>query len=416
MLGVRADLTKFDTREPRLWTPGLPEVLRPGYRAMFFGPRGTGKSLVAMICVVQVIEAGGSVTYLDLENGERRQAERLAAILAGRAPESTAAVSERLDYRSDVRLGPLSDQTMAEWATFFAGRDLVVIDSLARVLGQLGMNESEAPDFSRFIVRYIDPIAEQGTAVLLLDNTGHDEQNRARGSSTKLDLVELAYKVSSKRIAPDRHGTITLRCVRSRDGDEAESLICGVGDGSYTDLEPDTPTPLRRLLVDAALSVLIAGAHDTPESALSRDGLLAAVRKAGVKGGERKLRELLAEATDDPSTGVRKQGGGGYYACAQPRATGSSRATPTSQGSVYAQPRPEHTESALATEDSPRASSLPMVTPETPWAAGASPTAGGPPVPGALTEAELRQRVLDLAAMSDEDAEREWHKLEASVG
>jgi hypothetical protein len=231
MLGVRADLTTLDTRELRPWTLGLTDVLRPGYRAMFFGPRGNGKSLAALIGGVQVIEAGGRVTYLDLENGEHRQAERLAAILAGRGPEIARAVSERLDYRSNVRLGALDNrQAVAAWAALFEGCDLVIIDSVARVLGQLGLKENEAADFSCFTTQYVDPVAERGAAVLLLDNTGHEEKNRARGSSAKLDLTELAYRVTAKGIAPDRHGTITLDRVRSRDGDEAERLACGVAE------------------------------------------------------------------------------------------------------------------------------------------------------------------------------------------
>jgi hypothetical protein len=241
MLGERCDLLTIDTTSSRPWTPGARRITRPGLRTTRFGARGSGKSWAELILAVQVCEAGGSVLYADWENGPRRQAERLAAILADRPSATRAAVAERLDYRPNPRLGKLgSASAVEEWAALFTGRDLAVIDSCARALAQLGLDENQAADFARFMVSYIDPIAAQNVAVDLLDNTGWSESDRTRGSSAKLDLVECAHRVTSTDIAPDKAGTITLDRVRSRDGDEALQLVVNVGAGSYSDVhQPD---------------------------------------------------------------------------------------------------------------------------------------------------------------------------------
>jgi putative DNA primase/helicase len=241
MLGEPVDLLSIDTSHPRPWTRGASRIMRPGLRSIWFGSRGSGKSIAALILSVQVVEAGGSAIYIDFENGPRRQAERLEAILADRPAATRAAVAQRLDYRPNPRLGKLGNEAaITEWAAAFAGRDLAVIDSAARVLAQLGLDENAAADFGQFMTRYVDPVADQGTGVLLLDNTGNDEQTRTRGSSTKLDLTELAYRVTSTDIAPDRHGSITLDQTRTRDGDEAHQLIVNVGGGCYSTVhQPD---------------------------------------------------------------------------------------------------------------------------------------------------------------------------------
>ncbi len=205
---------------------------------------------------MQVIDAGGSATYLDFENGPLRQAERLAAILADRPAKTRTAVGKRLDYRTNPRLGKLSDADVSEWAALFKGRDLAVIDSTARALGQLGLDENSTPDFGTFTVCHVDPIAEQGVAVTLLDNTGWSEAERSRGASGKWDMVELVYKVTGTDFAPDRAGTISFERKRSRDGDEARQLVAHVGDGSYSKIHRPEQGERQAAVADAILAHL----------------------------------------------------------------------------------------------------------------------------------------------------------------
>jgi hypothetical protein len=273
MLGTRVDLLALDTSKRRPWTRGAPQITRPGLRSIWFGPRGSAKSLAALLLAVQVIDAGGSAIYLDLENGPRRQAERLAAILADRPPETRAAVSQRLDYRPDVRLAKLTGTTVAEWAALFDGHDLAVIDSTARALGQLGLDENLTSDFARLMVAHVDPPAERGTSFVLLDNTGHEALERPRGGSGKLDLCELAYRVSCTDIALDKAGTITLERTRTRDGDEARQLIAHVGDGTYTPLHVPPVSERQAAVVEAILSYLEQNPGSTTEEVAKGIGI-----------------------------------------------------------------------------------------------------------------------------------------------
>jgi hypothetical protein len=257
MLGEPVDLLSIDTSQPRPWTRGAKRITRPGLRSIWFGARGSGKSIEALILSVQVIEAGGSVLYADFENGARRQAERLEAILLDRPAATRDAVRERLDYRPTPRLGKLANaQAVEEWAALFAGRDLAVIDSTARALAQLGLDENSTPDFGRFMVGYIDPPAERGTAITLLDNTGWAEADRSRGASGKWDMVELVYKVTSTDFAPDKAGTITLDRTRTRDGDEARQLVAHVGQGSYSEVHQPELSERQAAVIAALLSYI----------------------------------------------------------------------------------------------------------------------------------------------------------------
>ncbi len=293
MLGESVDLLSIDASEPRAWTPGGERIMRPGLRFIWFGSRGSGKSLAALIVSDQIIEAGGSVLYVDFENGARRQAERLNSILEDRPPVARERFAERFDYRPDVRLGQITDSyERAEWVAPFAGRDLVIVDSTARALAQLGLDENSTPDFGKFMANYVDPIAQQGSAVLLLDNTGWSETDRSRGASGKWDMAELVYKVTATDFAPDKAGTITLDRVRSRDGDEAYQLVAHVGEGSYSTIHRPELSERQAAVIEALLAYLEQHPGSTTEEVSKGIG----IRKA-------ECRSQLADL-ETPGTGT----------------------------------------------------------------------------------------------------------------
>jgi AAA domain len=293
LLGERVDLTAIDVRQAPPWTPGAELLFRPEMRSIWFAPRGQGKSLAAFIVAVQVIEAGGRVVYVDLENGARRQAGRLAAILADRPASTRLAIPERLRYYPQPRFAALtSESARAAWRTQFAGADLVIVDSIARALAMLGLDEDRAADFTTFMVGHIDPIAAQGSAVLLLDNTGHEEKKRTRGSSAKLDLVEVVYKLTSTNISPKQHGTIKLERTRTRDGEEAETLTCGAGAGVYTELRS---APSR---ADVDASALLDHITTAPGSSVDQIATDLKRRPSNVRSELRSLAEAGSAIAD----------------------------------------------------------------------------------------------------------------------
>src|SRR5207249_858879 len=137
---------------------------------------------------------------------------------------------------------------------------------------------NSTPDFTKFMVQYADPLTSRGVSVLLLDNTGWEESERSRGASGKWDLVELVYKVTSDEIAPNRHGHIYLERKRTRDGDEAIKLECGVGGGTFTRLEVADPAVHDSDLLAAVSGLLEREGHIRPDAPLGVDPILKAVR------------------------------------------------------------------------------------------------------------------------------------------
>ena len=418
ILGEPIDLTQIDTAERRAWIPGATRFLRPGVPVLLFAPRGDGKSLLALLFGEQVVDAGGSVVYIDFENGERRTAERMGAILAERPDSARQAVSERFVYYPHVRLHGVGDPRLADaWGEALGGFTVVVIDSLARALGQLGLDENSTPDFAKFVVGYVDPLTARGAAVMLLDNTGWDEAERSRGASGKWDLVELVYKVTSDPIAHNKYGHIYLTRKRTRDGDEAIRLEVGVGGGTYTRLEAADRDAHDRELLDAVVSVLTLGGHTSPDSTLGRDRLLKGARERGVKGTDKARRHQLAELAADPTIAV-KSAGKGYFTLGESAAQGGLGENP-------AQVRPGQSESGSTERDSPWADTSPIVAqgtlgvgdgplgPPTPAPAEENGADAAPPGrPAVHNDDELEGWIRSVSAMPEAEAEREWDEAE----
>jgi AAA domain len=249
-----AEMFERQTGSSRDWIAGAESLLRPGGRAMFFGPKESGKSWAALQLCLQVAAAGGRAVYTDRENGQLRMDERTALLLDGRPPPSDVDYG----YTAGFRFRELHDATVMEaFRRWMEEVDLWVIDSAARVLQELGLNETSNADFAKFMGQFVDPVVDGGwTAVLILDNVGYDASH-PRGASNKTDLVELAYKVDGgKSCAPHRHGTIRLKKRRDRDGDAADELTMGAGDGKYTPLVAAAPDSKQAKLHDHVVRVL----------------------------------------------------------------------------------------------------------------------------------------------------------------
>lgn len=241
-----ADLLSIDTSEPQPWTPGLPGLIHPGQRGLLTAKQGAGKSLVALMAAVQCVEAGGEVIYADAENGTVRMAERLECIIAGR--DVRQLVEQRLHYWPSVPFGRMEDDDAVRdyWLQTVRGVDLVIIDSLPRVLSACGKEENSNSDFQNWMGRFVDPIAHGRTAHLLMDNAGWAEADRSRGASAKWDLVEVVYLVrGGDKVSAAKHGPISLERRRSRHGDEAEYLQVGAGGGEYGRLESTDEKPVK---------------------------------------------------------------------------------------------------------------------------------------------------------------------------
>jgi hypothetical protein len=286
------NLSKVDTSKPRPWTRGMPGYMRPG-RAMWFGPRGCGKTDAALTACVDVVAAGGRAVYIDVENGAPRMAERRECILKSR-PDGAFAAEDFL-YFDGFDFSLLDDPiVLAEMRGFLGDVDLLVIDSLPRIFAQLNLNENEPSHCTRLVHKYIDPLIGTGASVLALDNTGHTATKRPRGASAKEDLFELGYLVAGGQTCSKQdHGTITLVRKRKRDGDEFVNLSLGFGGGDYGSIVSDDS---GSELLDEILSIL--------PSPQSKNQIVTQAKAKGIKVGRARLLKLLDQWAEDPDSGI----------------------------------------------------------------------------------------------------------------
>lgn len=289
------NLSKVDTSKPRPWTVGMPGYMRPG-RALWFGPRGCGKTDAALTACVDVVGLGqGRAAFIDVENGAPRMAERLDCILKCRSDEVRQAVAEDLVYFDGFDFSLLDDPVvMAEMRGFIGDVDLIVIDSLPRIFAQLDLNENEPAHCTRLVTKYIDPLIGSGAAVLALDNVGHTAVKRPRGASAKEDTFELGYLVAGgQTCSKDNSGTITLTRKRKRDGDEHVNLSLEFGGGRYGSIVPDDS---GSELLDAILSIL--------PSPQSKNWIATQAKVKEIKVGRARLLKLLTQWAEDPDSGI----------------------------------------------------------------------------------------------------------------
>lgn len=222
----------------REWVPGAEWLIR-GKRYLIFAPAGLGKSLALLVAAIDVIEAGGTVAILDVENGDDEYARRLADVLKARDDGNGALVSacsERLRYYAWPALR--ADWSAGDWAAAMAGLDLAIFDSSRLTLSAAGLTEDSNDDYAIFVSALLVPLARAGTTTVVLDNTGHAEGNRARGASAKADLNEVVYALKpGSDFDRDRLDDVRLERHRTRFAEQPRKLHMPLGGGTYGPVE-----------------------------------------------------------------------------------------------------------------------------------------------------------------------------------
>ena len=141
----RVDLVQLIERgiPDRDYVPGCDGWLRQGKRYLDPAAAGTGKSLAWLVIGVGIIEHGGSVVILDVENGSDEYAHRLQCILDAHGDDQLAErCRERLRYYEWPRLS--LEWEPAELVATMAGADVVIFDSSRLALSQVGLDEDRS--------------------------------------------------------------------------------------------------------------------------------------------------------------------------------------------------------------------------------------------------------------------------------
>lgn len=183
---------------------------------------GSGKSFIACVAVVQILEVGGSCIYFDWEDSARGITDRLLAL--GARPEW---VMERFVHiRMHAAWGPV-EKAEIKAVMDTLNPDLIVLDAWLGALASESLAEDSNDDIEKWankVPRWL--IAQSGAAVLILDHVAKDPEHRgryARGAGHKLNVLDGAqYQVRvTHPWSKTQSGAATLICGKDRLGNYA---------------------------------------------------------------------------------------------------------------------------------------------------------------------------------------------------
>jgi hypothetical protein len=266
--------------------PASDGMLLRGKRHYCPAPAKTGKSIFWLTHQVDMCLAGARVLILDRENGSDIYALRLEDIMNARQ----LAASDRQQLRSNLGYIEFPELRKKDSEALVAmaldtDLDLVTFDSQRMFLTDLGLKEDLSDDYSAFMSYIIDPLHRAKVATLTLDNTGHADVKRGRGTAAKGDLNEVIFEMASSEFGPHVAGTIKLKVGRSRFGNYGEWFM-EIGNGRFGKVRPVGAETTRPDFLRAVETVLKDGplaARDIPKR----------VRALGVKIGNGQGAQLV---------------------------------------------------------------------------------------------------------------------------
>lgn len=289
-----------------------PEWLLPG---MFYaksihwwhGEPGDGKTFLLLGLMYRLAEEGKKVLWLDEESGQNQTAYRLQSYGA-----DPTILRERFIYhaRPGLTLDPADLYALFREVTE-ERPDVVVMDSVADMLGQAGLDEDSNVDVTAWVKKVLEPLKhEYGCSVIAIDHVTKSKDSRgkyARGAGAKKSKTDAAWKVVKfKDFGVNRVGGIRLESDKDRDGWLEPKLGFRIGgQGGRTLLE--------------AIDAVQAGGNKLPEGELAQriveflrlnadcETYAQATKdvEAAVTGKSAAIRSALKELSEDTATGVR---------------------------------------------------------------------------------------------------------------
>lgn len=195
-----------------------------------YSPGGTGKTILAVATCLQVARNGGTVIYVDEENGKDHILFLLQCLGADVEEDLIFHYAESPGYTT-------KDANKWQHTIEAILPDLVVFDSFADLLAVDGLGENTSTDVTSWIKRFAQPVKDNGGAALILDHVAKDETvTGARGSTAKRNKVDVAWKLKrDSEFDMTTIGRVTLTRDKDRKGTMPHSLeyeIGGDGDGN----------------------------------------------------------------------------------------------------------------------------------------------------------------------------------------
>lgn len=208
-------------------------LLYPGRVHSVAGESESGKSWLALLWVVEQLQVGGNVVYVDFEDDEQGVVGRLLDLGV-----DADLILRHLRYVRPEREHSGAAALLIPEAGTCA---LVVIDGVTEMMGVLGLKPNDDVDVADMLV-LPRGLATRGAAVVLLDHVVKDRQSRGRfatGSQHKLSGINgAAYLLevvepfaegkpgrSTLLVAKDRPGAIRGKATKIRAGQYAVAQL-----------------------------------------------------------------------------------------------------------------------------------------------------------------------------------------------
>lgn len=182
------------------------------------GEPASGKTWVALAAAAEILEIGGTVVAIDLEDTPRAARGRLRALGV------TTGQLERFLHTDARDVATAHELTLAELAATVVGEnpDLVLIDSVSEAYSRWRLDEDKADDVNTFRDTLVKPLTRAGITVISLDHVAKSVEQRgryARGSGAKLSGLDgAAYSVTTSGFNRTTGGRIYLKVAKDRHG------------------------------------------------------------------------------------------------------------------------------------------------------------------------------------------------------
>jgi hypothetical protein len=223
-------------------------LLYPGMTHSFFGESESGKSLLAQIECVRLLNDGQKVLYLDFESDPVSVARRLVEFGANQASvlEHLTYLRPDADYRDSTIL-------TAQWQSLLENRfAFAVIDGMTDAISTFGLGSNADTDIVSWHRLVARPLAERtGAAVVIIDHVTKNKETRGRfptGSQAKLSAITgAAYVVAIEDglvLGKGRLGVMNVAIAKDRLG-----AVRGADEGQSADR--DRAQPVARVVVDS---------------------------------------------------------------------------------------------------------------------------------------------------------------------
>lgn len=265
------------------------------------GDPESGKTWIALAACVEVMRAGGTAHYIDLDhNGRRRIKSHL--IYLGADPECILERFTLWEPQSPEQVNKVVQVIVT------TPPDLVVMDSIGELLPLFDAKINDADDYTRVHTRVLKPMAAAGVCVVSIDHLSKGADSRAygatgsiakkravRGASLFVELDGVAYKPGAggrSRLTINKDAGGGLRAVAA-DGRRLGSFVLGA-DGGWSFGETVAQTTAQAAsdsLRDALLSIV----EETP----GLNGVQIKERAQGLAGRAAIDQALRAMCADD---------------------------------------------------------------------------------------------------------------------